>query len=285
MKLKEFYQLIPSTGKNILSQVNTSIVSSIWTATGTGINVQQLNSMSEKLFVSNMYRELSPVITDYCEMMGYDIESLTSAQWTNILNMLYQNYRDKWTKLFNNIFLQSYNPIWNVDGSESEIHEFTHGKTTTETRNLSSNITYGKTETETVNLSDRFDKNTSESKTVNQTVNNKRNGFSSPSSVPVGDSTTAGTEGTTNSGYDTDTHTGTNTIADSGVDSERHTGSDVFANSGVDTEEITKTRGGNIGVTSTQNMLTQEYEFRMLFNYFDVIMKDIIKELTLNIYI
>ena len=77
-------------------------------------------------------------------------------------------------------------------------------------------------------------------------------------------------------GKDTNTHSGTDSLA--------RTGSDTDTLSGTDTVTDTLVRGGNIGTTMTQQLLTAEQNFWDQYSFFDMWFSDIAEELTLSIY-
>ena len=252
MTVKEYYDKLPTTQQNLLQLVNTYIAEGRWNVDTAYQAI--LTGISTELYYFNFDKELNPIVMYWYEYNNVTIENCTTTQYQQFIRFLFGKYKDKWIKLWDNVFTQTYNPIWNVDGSTSIIHTFEHGKTTTETRNMTDTYNKGTTETTTI---------------TSDITQNSRNGFNSASAVDT----------------DKSSRTGSSNVAGSGYDSNVATGTDTFTNTGCDTERTTETRGGNIGVTSTQNMLTQELEFRKVFNYFDIVTKDIINELALNIYI
>ena len=232
MKLEEFYENNSSVVANILGTINTNVMSNKWNSEAT-----LLLNMSKKLWFYNLDRELNPIIEKFCTINSYNIESLTSANVTAIVNFLFNIYKDKWTKLYDYVYNQTYNPIWNVDGEETLETWTDYGKKTTNTKDWSDTSTV----TDDINESDVY-------------------GFDSAS--PVGDSKS--------------TRNGETEVV--------HDGTDTYEDSGRDHYKEVKNRGGNIGTVSTQNMLLQEIELRRKFNYFELVIKDIISELAINIY-
>jgi len=254
MTVKEFYDTIPSTVKNMLSLINTNIMDSAWSQTDTGISATDLIQLNNKVWLLMFKRELSFLIDGYCEINNINPENFTASTFVNLIKMLYSPYKDKWLRLWNDIYLKEYNSIWNVEGTDQTVHTFEHGKTTQETRNMTDTHNKGATETTTI---------------TSDITNNSRSGFNS--ATPVGTDSTS--------------RTGSSHVTGSGNDSDVMTGTDTFTNSGVDTERTTLTRGMNIGVQSTQSLLEQEIQLRAKFNYFNIIIQDIINEFSLNIYI
>lgn len=165
---------------------------------------------------------------------------------TQFLIMATVNENDyKWRTLFNTTVLE-YNPIWNVDGTAT---------TTTQ---------YGE-HTKTTNNGQR--KETNVNGAGKTTENNKFSAY------PFNDSTKTTTE-ETDSTIDTAEKTNTQTT-DAVTDSEI---------SSTHTDTITEERKGNIGVTSTQSLIEQERKVAN-FNFLKIVIKDIIKDITVPIWI
>lgn len=187
----------------------------------------------------------------------------------------------------------------------------THDTEDERTDDLTDATTYGKSDTRTDNLTttNRVSAYNLSSTSTNiyapsgQTDNTGTQTMGSSGSDSVahtGTSTLAktGTDTTTKTGTDTLTHNVTET--DTGTDTTTHTGSDTMtynttdADSGTqihlesgtntDTRNYMLTRSGNIGVTTSQQMIQSERELWM-WNYFtDVVFPDVAKVLTLRIY-
>ena len=99
--------------------------------------------------------------------------------------------------------------------------------------------------------------------------------------------TDTGTDTDTHTGTDTTTHTGTDTMTETGTDTQTHTGTDTVVRTGTETTTHTGTetlsRAGNIGVTTSQQMLQSEFEVRKI-DLTDIIYNDIDKILCLQSY-
>ena len=252
MTVKEYYDKLQPTQQNLLQLINTYIVSGRWNVDSAYQAI--LTGLSMEMYVFNFEKELNPIVEIWYEYNNTTIEGCSTTLYQQFIRFLFGKYKDKWIKLWDNIFLQEYNPIWNYDGTNSVIRTFEHGKQVQETRNMTDTYNKGTTETTTI---------------TSDITENSRRGFNSASDVNT----------------DKSSRTGSSNVAGSGYDSNVATGTDTFTNSGCDTERITETKGGNQGTTTTQRMLTEELEFRIIFNYFDIVCKDIISELALNIYI
>ena len=211
-----------------------------------------------------------------------------------------------------------------IDGTETRTDNLTHAKTGTETVDVdetdtrTDNLTHGKTGTET-----RTD-NLTDTTTPNLTTNtaNTVHGFNSSTGVPSGEQvgTETGTNTVTHTGTEqrqynlTETDTGTQTTVKDGTnettfntsetdtgtqttgtdatnettfnttDTDTGTQSNVDGGSDTSTRNYELTRSGNIGVTTSQQMIESERAL-WIWNFFrDVVFPDIDRVLTLQIY-
>lgn len=197
---------------------------------------------------------------------------LSSTNRAKIAAMLWDIYGDKWTKLWATLSYQ-YDPISNYDMTEIMTDDETvkeYGHTSTRTDDLS----HAKTGTENRALTD----NNTRTNNLTDGRTDTTYGFNSSDAV--------------NSAGATLTHTGT--VADVGTGSDnttynttdRNTGTQDMEEGGSDTStrNYTLTRSGNIGVTTTQQMIEQERNL-LFYNYFyDTIFSDIDRYLVLSIY-
>ena len=141
-----------------------------------------------------------------------------------------------WEKLYDTMVVE-YNPIWNVDANVIESRSGSESRDITRAGTGSNN--------RTVNLADN--------ETVNITDTESVKGFNSDTWAESHKNIKAGTDNTA--------HTGTDNIA---ISDSESVDDDVTR-----TETFTQRRTGNIGVTTTQQMLEQERaiaEFNMI-NY------------------
>lgn len=179
-------------------------------------------------------------------------------------------YYSNWKRLYNTLNLE-YNPISNYDMTETETvsdtGENTKQQTTTDTATESRSDT---SESEASN-------NTTNTNTLNGTQTGKKTGFNSGSFVDDTQQLNNQTEsGTTNNTATSET-------------SSSKTGSLNSTNiiNGTDTTskniERELNRSGNIGVTTSQQMIKSEREL-YLWKFFDVVFADIDKILTLKVY-
>ena len=210
---------------------------------------------------------ISPLVT---RILGLN-ESLSDDDITKLAGLLVTTYGINWTKLwattqFEYEPIENYNMVEELTGTSST----TYGKTTTTTNNL----THSKSGTQ--KLDDSSTETTTPELTNKST--NTVNGFNSTDGVTSGSTTTAasGTNKVTRSGSDTTTFNTSDT--DTGTQAHADGGSDTGTNS------HTLTRHGNIGVTTSQQMIESERNM-WIWNFFhDTVFPDIDKTLTLNIY-
>ena len=198
-------------------------------------------------------------------------DELTTNALSILANVIYKMFSRKWNKLYAT-FGYEYNPINNYDMTETmtnDTTQHTHGHTETITDNLS----HTKTGTETT----AYDTTDETTNNLNNTIEEQIEGFNSseyqPANKSIADNT--GTQTNTKDGTDTLTYNTTN----------RDTGTQTHANTGTDTDvrNYVLTRSGNIGVTTSQQMLESELELRK-WNFFERVYNDIDSVCCLSIY-
>lgn len=172
-----------------------------------------------------------------------------------------------WQKLTDSLHFE-YNPIWNKDGTitETRTREYSDEKTGSveSTKETSSSVEDGTATTRALNvLSD-------DTTSTNQTA-----GFNSSSFVNKDKSTVD------HDYSDSETGSVTRTVSDTG--SEEGNTTESGTTSGEETEEYTRTEQGNIGVTSTQQLIKEEREIA-LFEIDDFIINDFKKQFCILVY-
>lgn len=220
--------------------------------------------------------------------LGDIIKTLCVQRWKHFLEMWKVNY----------------NPIWNVDGTETHTIVTEYGKITrmakattiTDEQKVDGEVevTYGQ------KLTDEQKVNGSGSITYGKTTT-----MTNPTSTGsvaafdtvgfVGASQSTMTNGSTaETGSDSSSNSiGTVEHAQSGKDTTKnslgkvehaHTGTDTDTLDGTDTTTDTLTRHGNIGVTMTQQLLTAEDDFWSHYSFFTKYFNDIANVISLPIY-
>lgn len=246
-------------------------------------------------------------------MNDYQDGEVTAA---NIADIIKTTHVQKW-KHWLEMWKAEYNPIWNVDGTETKTIVTQYGKVTTMAKNTTDTTTYNSelemeydsTNKTTYNSNETAEQltdgkyNTTHGHIITQTEPQTDNAVAAFDSVtPVAHSETIltqhsdtnsgtdqiaisdGKKKTDRGGYDELARDGKDTNTHSGTDSLARTGSDTDTLSGTDSTTETTTRGGNIGVTMTQQLLTAEQSFWSQFSFFDMWFSDIAEDLTLSIY-
>lgn len=167
-----------------------------------------------------------------------------------------------WNELFDTTQYE-YNPIWNKDGTIEET--ITRNLATTEDVSDNNTRTDDLTEEQTRDLAGT----TSDSGSSTESVY----GFNSSTAAPAS-SNTATSGGST-------TDTGSITVENTGTQTDNRT----IDRDTTDTGTITtsRTEQGNIGLTSTQDLIKAQREVVQL-NLYDVIIKDFIARFCLAVY-
>ena len=187
-----------------------------------------------------------------------------------------------WQELYDTTQYE-YNPIWNKDGTiiELETRNLAGSDHTTDNTdridNLQDKDTRNYTDTETRDLNDLVTRNLNDSNT------HSVYGFNSSTAAPESkdEGTQGGTNNTAYTGTDTMAHTGTDTIDHSGrqdIDRTMHK-----ATTDTGTVKHERTEQGNIGLTSTQELIEKQRSV-VLFNIMDVIIKDFIQRFCIGVY-
>ena len=204
-----------------------------------------------------------------------------------------EGYINKNSYKFSTLFATEnfqYNPIENYDMTEvmtDDTTETTYGKVSTLTKakdsqdertlDYSDNRTLDYSDDRTLDTADETTPDLTDTHTLNSLTNTETDqieGFNSSTWQDANKKTSVGTGSETNTttGTSTTTHTGTDNVSHSGTDNVSHSGTDTVAHTGMDTDtdrlsgkdtavrNYELTRNGNIGVTTSQQMIEQERE-------------------------
>ena len=177
------------------------------------------------------------------------------------LNMLLLRYQYKWGKLLDNVYGQIYNPLENYDRQED------------------TSLTYEGSENVTRNIdSDRKTKGTTaDTRNDTSTANS-----SSQKNVFAFDSAEA-SPSDSDSGTTTATGTGSSNSTVDNSDTEKRT--ETEGHSFTNRKNVTASRiHGNIGVTTSQQMMESEVALRMKHDFFNTVYEDIANTLLKPIY-
>lgn len=224
--------------------------------------------------------------------------NLTDNSKTMLAMSIFSIYSNKWSRLYRILSLE-YEPIENYNMTEIEKTTSTNENTDTITTNTtnSNDVTETNTGTNTANDSENTTgKNAiTDSRTIVEnnsvTNNNSLYGFNSTSGVNADSQNGTETRNTTDENTHNDDLKGTRTnehsenINTSKVTAQKNDIKDV--KDGTHTEngsqDRTLTRHGNIGVTTSQQMLNSEIELWQ-WDFFSGVFKDIDKILTIQTY-
>lgn len=224
--------------------------------------------------------------------------NLTDNSKTILAISIFSIYSNKWSRLYRILSLE-YEPIENYNMTETEKTTSTNENTDTITTNTtnSNDVTETNTGTNTANDSENTTgKNTiTDSRTVaennNVTNNNSLYGFNSTSGVNSDSQNGTETRDTTDNNTHNDDLKGTRTnehsenINTSKVTAQKNDIKDVKDGTHTEngTQDRTLMRHGNIGVTTSQQMLNSEIELWQ-WDFFSGVFKDIDKILTIQTY-
>lgn len=188
-------------------------------------------------------KALAPIVLRVYEK-NEDAECTLNDFLALFSDMIEREFANKWTKLYETTVLE-YNPIWNVDGTETTTTEAQHTLTT--------DTTHANTFVTSTELGRR-----------STTRERKEFPYDSDTGRPT-DSETV----TEDPATDTRTDTNPETVSDHETNTDQYT--------------VTHERHGNIGVTMTQDMIRKEREVSEFLLY-EVVLPDVSNFLTIPIY-
>lgn len=216
-----------------------------------------------------------------------------------VFNICHQNWQYMWDAMFT-----EYNPIENYNADESETVQHggsdTLNRTGTDTHALSGTDTTTESGTNTIsNSGDDIVKNTGDSTNTNtnkdgtSTTANKIFGFNSDDASDDSTSTTTVNQTVTDKREDNLTATTTHGLKTD--DTRNMSDSTTYGRNDAENIDIKETtdynktetrilkRHGNIGVTTSQQMIESELELRKK-NFFEIVFHDIDQYLTISVY-
>lgn len=205
-------------------------------------------------------KRISPMIFDFCNsgVNEIHITPLNTGQRTRIAGCVYNIFNRKWSKLWA-IYDVEYNPISNYDMEE------------TETENISESHAGTNTGTVTTVTDGELKQTGTVANSGSSSSDNGIYGFNSSSAV--GDTDNSSTVSNTRTDNITNTDDTTETETRNLADSRNEIRSD----------SRTLTRSGNIGVTTSQQMIQSEIELWQ-WNFFKTVFADIDSVCCLDIY-
>jgi len=254
--------------------------------------------------------------TDYGSRILNNFGTHVQTDIARVSDFLYLKYGIKWDRLYT-AYTSEYNPIWNVDGSiiETETRDLSADHTGTDTTGSTGTDTETHTGTETIadsgtdtethtgteSVSDSGTDNESRSGTDRKETSGSVYGFDSSGAVPadsgsetvtagIGTSTTYGKkEDTTKDLTDSTTYGKSEENTKNLTDSTTYGRTDTTTHNTKDTDTGTITRqtirGGNIGVTMTQQLLEADSEYwnKVTSLFYHQVLTDVVNEITYKI--
>lgn len=273
-----------------------------------------------KLLIDTVTHKLS---TESITILADTLFVLYHQKWEKLYNLYSLQYDpisnyDMEEKMSNDITTHAINEGSTrvLDSDDSIIHGKTdtvtnnmtdatqHGKTDTVTNNLTNTLQHGKTDTVTNNLTDTENgskgivknvsafnsSNTYEpAEEINETITNHTNvktGTQATATTGSDVETNTGTQAIATTGTDTVTHTGTQATATTGTDTNNRDETETIGRNGLntDTRNYTLTRKGNIGVTTSQQMIESERRLWQWEFFTEIVFPDIDHALTIPYY-
>ena len=274
-KIIDFYKVVSDLSYNTFTQFNSLISGGSPFDTYDDVDYYLAHS-SEKIlsrFVENVMKVNNLT----------DISELTSVELNLIFNTIGSKFGNKLNRLYDALVLTEYEPDQNYNMLEVMTSE---GKFSTETATQILNQIVKNKFNQT--MTDHIDETVTERKDETKGIDNSMYAFNSSSPVP----TTSGTESvsTGSTGNQTTTATGSSgnrhSLTTTGDGNTVETLTQGNGNINTVKREQTPyklTRSGNIGVTTNQQMITQEIELREnLFK--EIVYRDVDSMLTALIY-
>ena len=227
-------------------------------------------------------------------------DKLTSDSITRLASIIFSLNGDNWSRLYSAL-QEEYKALQNYNGDETRTvtttdtgtDTFSHTGNETNTLNDSSSNTRTGSESLESSGSDSLSKTGTVGSQGSNLSDNNVFGFNSSSSVPS-DNSNSSNESTDTYNLSDKTSYGKkdtkvyNNVSDSGSRESTNTVSNE--SSETETKDLqtntseTFHREGNLGVTTSQQMLESEFELRMNYRFFDVVFADVDKTLALQLY-
>ena len=214
------------------------------------------------------------------KILAKSIEELVNSEnYSLLISLINTKFSFKWTQLLNSLNNSNYNPIENYSMEEIRTPNLINETKATTTNNntikdvntLSNESTNNTKNTTTGDYND----------TINNDVENKTSAFDNNAYQPntkTTNNTTSNQKTTSNSNQES-SNSQTQTINNTQNQDLSRNDSSTTTNKGTET----LTRKGNIGVTTTQQMIGQELELRKN-NLIDIMFNDIDSLLTIDLY-
>lgn len=200
------------------------------------------------------------------------------ANSSDIASILFSMYKEPWIRLWN-AYTSEYTPLDNYNIKE------TVDRTETDDRNINKVNKFDSVVDSTADMTDTSSNTTSVEygQQIDKTAiaDEYNYGFNSGEKVPVHSTEETGEE--KHSGTDTTTSNGTDTTDSTAKTTTDDSGNETTSDNSDIKENIQRTRQGNVGQNTYQELLSQEFEL-WKWNFYNQIFEDVDKYLALSVY-
>ena len=210
----------------------------------------------------------------------HSVDGVASVE--SIARLLWSMYGHSWKRLWDGYTIQ-YSPIDNYNVQETMARTQSNDRDINKTTDTNSSV--NGTAKDTTDMSESVNGSIQHGHVVQKTGNDTKSvyGFNSQNAVPSDVTSATGTD--TNSGTDTQANTTDTTGTVDTVTSNTSVGkiTDVTSDTDNETENLQRTKTGNVGQNSYQELLRQEFDL-WRWNFFTQIFEDCDKYLVLSVY-
>lgn len=210
----------------------------------------------------------------------HSVNGVASVQ--SIAKLLWSMYGQSWKRLWDGYNIK-YSPIDNYNVQETMARTQNNDRGINRTTDTNSSV--NGTAKDTTDMNESVNGSINHGHVVQKTGNDTTSvyGFNSQESVPSDVTSATGTD--TNSGTDTQTNTTDTTGTVDTVTSNTTVGkiTDVTSDTDNETENLQRTKTGNVGQNSYQELLRQEFDL-WRWNFFTQVFEDCDKYLVLSVY-
>lgn len=210
----------------------------------------------------------------------HSVDGVASVE--SIARLLWSIYGHSWKRLWDGYTIQ-YSPIDNYKVQETMERTQNNDRDINKTTDTNSSV--NGTAKDTTDMNESVNGSIQHGHVVQKAENGTKSiyGFNSQDAVPSDVESVSGTD--TNSGTDTQTNTTDTTGTVDTVTSNTSVGkiTDVTSDTDNETENLQRTKTGNVGQNSYQELLRQEFEL-WRWNFFTQVFEDCDKYLVLSVY-
>ena len=227
-------------------------------------------------------------------------DKLTSNSITRLASIIFSLNGDNWSRLYSAL-QEEYKALQNYNGDETRTVTTTDTGTDTFSHTGSESSTLNDSSSNTRTGSESLESSGSDSLSKTGTVGSQGSNLSDNNVFGFNSSSSVQSDSSNSSNNSTDTYNLSdktsygkkdtkvyNNVSDSGSRESTNTVSNE--SSDTETKDLqtntseTFHREGNLGVTTSQQMLESEFELRMNYRFFDVVFADVDKTLALQLY-